>query len=185
MHQSLYITDFRFRLNHIHFDTDKCLQMVNLTHLLDESFRIWLRKSLLKSLKIDPAKAFTRYFCIERIIYSPHPFYSKKLEFRGNQLLFKQSQLLIKLLKDLERTSLCLSDLTKNSLNISDIRGMDSKSESDSQSFYSLNMDGECWETCQSNDPNLMSNLKIPQAPEIISEKEIECSFNEMNVNFK
>jgi len=45
-------------------------------------------------------------------------------------------------------------------------------------------MDGECWETCQSNNPNLMSNLKIPQAPEIISEKEIECSFNEMNVNF-
>lgn len=78
-----------------------------------------------------------------------------------------------------------MSDLTKNSLNISDIRGtMDSKTESDSQSFYSLNMDGECWETCQSNDPNLMGSLKIPQAPEIISEKEVECSFNEMAVNF-
>jgi len=70
VHQNLCMTDLRFRLNHTHFDSDKYTQIIDLSHHFDESFKIWLRRNILKTLKIESAKAFTRYFLSHKRIIS-------------------------------------------------------------------------------------------------------------------
>ena len=66
-----------------------------------------------------------------------------------------------------------LSEFIKNSLNVSDIKET-SDSKDESQFYYSLNMDGECWKTACSNLPGFNSNDTSQLCNDFVLQKEYE-----------